>query len=287
MSGARDVRLPGGAGARERVAIVHTASAASFEDIAVTGSGAPPSVVLHGPHGQSVIPVGLARGSLSAGRRDPGAEQRHDVCDVRNPGGGTWTVSGAAGSSTITAVNAARGYTPPTIRAHVTGHGTTRRLTYSVSTQPGQSVTFAERSKDTYHLLGAATHARGTLRFTPAQGAAGERAIDAIVSDDGVQREIVAVASYRAPGPITPGRVHGLRVRRKGRQFQVRFASASGAAYYVLSIRASDGRHLLRLIHRSGHVVNLPVLGYTDHIKVAVLGVSGLGRRGKSATAHV
>ena len=288
MSTARDVRLPGATGARERAAIVHTASATAFEDIAVTGSGAPPSVVLHGPHGQSVTPVTLGpAASTAAAVALPAPNNDTTYVMVRNPGGGTWTVSPAAGSSTITSVSAARGYMPPTIKCHVSGGGAVRRFTYAVSTQPGQSVTFAERSKDTYHLLGAAKRAHGTLHFTPASGAAGERTIDAIVSDDGVDREIIAVTRYRAPGPITPGRVNGLRVRRTGRHFQIRFASATGASYYVLTIRASDGRHLLRVIGRSGHVQVLPVLGYTDHLTVTVLGVSSLGRRGSVTLARI
>ena len=93
--------------------------------------------------------------------------------------------------------SAARGYARARIKAHVAGHGTARRLTYSVNARPGLSVSFAERSQRTYHLLGRAAGTHGTLRFTPAAGTAGRRTIDAIVSDDGVQREIVAVTSYR------------------------------------------------------------------------------------------
>lgn len=166
------------------------------------------------------------------------------------------------------------------------GGGAARRLVYSVSTRPGLSVTFAERSSRTYHLLGRATGARGSLRFTPA-GAAGRRAIVAIVSDDGVQRETVTVASYRAPGPVTPTRVRDLRVARHGRRFQIGFGTATGASYYLLTVRTSDGRHLLRLIGRARHSLSLPVLGYTDHLTATVLGVSPLGRRGQATRARI
>ena len=74
---------------------------------------------------------------------------------------------------------------------------------------------------------------------------------------------------------------------RTGRQFQIRFGTATGAAYYLLTIHASDGRHLLRLIRRSGHVLTLPALGYTDHLTVTVLGVSSLGRRGSATRARI
>lgn len=270
------------------VARVATAPTSPFEDIAVTGAGAPPTVILHGPGGQTVTPVAFGTDVASAAAvalSVPKTDTTYVL--VRKPGAGTWTVSAATASSTITSVSAARGYAPPTIKARVSGSGTARRLTYSVSSQPGQSVSFTEHSRRTYHLLGRADRAHGTFRFTPAPGTAGERTIDAIVSDNGVQREIVAVASYRAPGPTTPGRVKGLRIQRKGRQFQIRFADATGAAYYLLTIHTSDGRHLLRLITRGRHVQYLPVLGYTDHINVTVLGVSTLGRRGPTATARL
>jgi hypothetical protein len=206
---------------------------------------------------------------------------------VRNPGGGKWTVSAAPGSSPITSVTAARGYKPPRIAARVDGGGPVRRLAYSVSTRPGLSVTFAERSSRTYHLLGRATGVHGSLRFTPAAGAAGRRAIVAIVSDDGVQRETVTVASYRAPGPVTPTRVRDLRVARHGRRFKIGFGTATGASYYLLTVRTSDGRHLVRLVGRARHSLTLPVLGYTDHLTVTVLGVSPLGRRGQATRARI
>jgi hypothetical protein len=156
-----------------------------------------------------------------------------------------------------------------------------------VSTHPGLSVTFAEQSKHTFHRLGRASGAHGTLAFTPAAGAAGTRKIVAIVSDDKVERETLTVARYRAPGPVTPSRVDKLRVARHGRRFEISFGRSNGAATYRLTVRASDGRRLLRVLGRTGHVLSLPVLGYTDHLTVSVLGVSSLGRRGPVTQGRV
>ena len=264
---------------------VATASAAPFEDFAVTGAGAPPTVILHGPHGATVTPVAIGPGAASAtavALQTPKTDTTYVM--VRNPGQGTWTITAAAGSSAITSVRAARGYAPPRITADVTGHGTARRLTYSVSARAGLSVSFAERSHRTYHLLGRAAGTHGTLRFTPSPGAAGRRTIDAIVSDDGVQREIVAVTNYQAPRPTTPGRVHGLQLHRRGRRFQIRFGSATGSSYYLLTVRGTDGRRLLRLIGRTGHSLSLPIVGYNDHLRITVAGVSALGRRGPATS---
>jgi hypothetical protein len=283
-----DVWTPRGAELSGRSARVRTTASAPFEDIAVTGSGAPPSVILHGPDGQTVTPVALGSGAGSAAAVALAAPQNNTTyVMVRKPGGGTWTVSAAPGSSPITSVSEARGYAPPKVAAHVSGGGPTRLLRYSVSSRPGLSVTFAERSRRTYHRLGRATGAHGTLRFTPAAGSAGRRDIVAIVSDDKVQRETLTVSSYRAPGPVTPSRVKALRLARHGRRFQVSFGRSAGAATFELTIRASDGRRLLRLFGRTRHSLTLPVLGYTDHLTVSVVGVSSLGRRGPAIQGRV
>ena len=80
--------------------------------------------------------------------------------------------------------------------------------------------------------------------------------------------------------------MRGLRVRRHGREFAISFGGARGAAYYLLTVRGSDGRQLLRIIRGRGHSLTLPFLGYTDHLTVTVTGVSALGRHGRSVSAR-
>jgi hypothetical protein len=272
---------------RTRVAEVATAAGAPFEDIAVTGATAPPSVVLTSPRGKAVVPVAFGPGAASAPAVAlPVAKTNTTYVMVRSPGAGTWKVSAAAGSSAITRVRQARGYAAPTLHARVSGRGATRRLTYTVTKRPGLSVSFAERAHRVYRILGRAKGAHGTLRFTPAAGSAGKRTVYAIVSEGGVARESVPVTSYKAPAPAAPARVRRLRVRHHGRKFAISFGSARGAAYYLLSVRGSDGRHLLRLIRGKHHSLTLPYLGYTDHLTVAVTAVSALGKHGRSVSAH-
>ena len=167
------------------------------------------------------------------------------------------------------------------------GGGVRRRLSYSINAHPGLSVAFAERAHREYHVLGTARGARGTLRFVPGVGAAGPRTIYALVSENGVQREALKVGSYRAPGPLTPGRVRGLRVRRHGRRFTVSFSGATGAAYYLVSVTGTDGRRVLDLVRGRRHSLSLPVIGYTDHLLVSVTGVSALGRKGLAVSGRV
>ena len=189
------------------------------------------------------------------------AKTRTTYVMVRNPGAGTWKVSPAPGSSAITQVRQARGYPAPTLHARVSGHGATRQLTYTVTKRPGLSVSFAERAHRVYRVLGTARAAHGKLRFTPAPGPAGKRTVSAIVSEGGVARESVPVTSYRAPAPATPARVRGLRVRRHRRTFAISFAGARGASYYLLTVRGSSGRHLLRVHPRTASLADAPVPG--------------------------
>jgi hypothetical protein len=272
-----------------RVATVATAGSSAFEDLAVTGTGAPPSVVLHGPNGQTVVPVTLSSTSspTSPALALPDASNDTTYVMIPKPGSGTWSVAAAPGSSVITAVSSAHGYAEPKVQAHVVVRGSKHSLAYKVSSQPGLQVSFAERGHDEYRQLGTAGKAHGTLRFTPGVGQAGKRTVYALVSVDGVPRETIKLATYKAPGPGTPSRVRGLRVRRHGRRFIASFASAAGADYYVVTIVGSDGRRLVEVVHGRHHTLKLPVIGYKDHLRVQVTAVSALGRKGRVVSARV
>jgi hypothetical protein len=250
-----------------------------YEDIAATGSGGPPTVVLRSPSGRQITPAsfGTQQGAAAVALE----VQRNSTTYVMipRPMAGTWTVTAAPGSQPITLVRAARGFARPHVVARVTGHGHDRGLSYRVPARPGLGITFAEQARGVYHVLGDARGARGTFRFSPADGPAGERTILAIVSEGGTPRERLAIARYSAPGPLSPGRVRAVRLFVRGRRFVLSFGSAANADRYLVRLTASDGRHLVRLIGRA-HRISLPALGYGDTLTVTVTGVSSTGRRG-------
>jgi hypothetical protein len=272
--------------AHAAAASVPVASGTSFEDIAVTGAGAPPSVVLTSPRGQQITPAALAAGTAGA----PAVAVTVPVADttyvmVPHPAAGGWTVSAAPGSPPITSVKSARGFPKPVIHARVTGRGHARRLSYTVPVRSGLSVSFAEKGAGVYAILGTARGSRGTLKFAPADGPGGKRTIYAIVSENGVPNQRLALATYLAPPPAVPGRVHKLHVAVRGRGFRVSFGSVAGAAHYRVTIVGSDGRRLVRLLGAGGHTFSLPALGYQDKLAVTVAGLSRSGRSGTAARA--
>jgi hypothetical protein len=70
-----------------------------------------------------------------------------------------------------------------------------------------------------------------------------------------------------------------------GRTFKVSFGRSANAKRYVLRVRASDGRRLVRVMHAPG-AISLTALGYSDSLSVSVAGISPTGRIGPSSRAH-
>jgi hypothetical protein len=264
------------------------AAGAPFEDIAVTGAGSAPSVVLHGPGGATVVPVDLHSPAAATAQAVAltGTKDATTYVMVRAPGAGAWSVTATPESSAITSVKVARGYPPPKVTASVHGHGRARTLVYTATHRAGLSVQFAEQAGRVYRVIGRTTNGHGRLRFASADGPGGGRTIYAIVSEDGVARQKLAVARYVAPGWVTPGRVRGVHVRARGRGFSIGFGAAASADHYLVRIVASDGRRLQRLIgDHARHTLILPALGFRDRVRVTVTGVSASGRSGAATTA--
>jgi hypothetical protein len=265
---------------------VQVTGGAPFEDIAVTGTGTAPSVVLTNPGGQPIVPVSIdapgAAGAPAVAVAD--AKNATTYVMLNKPAAGNWSVSAAAGSSAITAVQSARGYPNPVAHGSVSGSGHKRTLHYTVPSQPGLSVSFAEKATGVYKLLGAAHGGRGTLRFAPADGPGGSRVIDAILTENGVPSQTVAVAHYTAPPPAVPARVKHLTVKVRGASFRISFGGVTGANRYRIAIAGSDGRHFVKLT--TARTTTVPAIGYSDRVTVTVAGVTKSARTGKLAKAN-
>jgi hypothetical protein len=247
-----------------------------------TVSGGSPSVVLTSPSGRQIVPSASDVHAPAYAVAFPAAART--VVVLNHPQPGTWTFAPAAGSAPIGQARAANGLTAPRIHAVVGRAGRRRVLRYEVrGLSHNVAVAFAEQAGRVFRVLGAARARHGAIRFTPADGAGGRRAIVALVSVDGQPRSHAVVTRYAARGPVRPGRVRRLRIRRRGGSFTVSFRGVRGAARYLGRVDASDGRHLQELIPASRHLLRVRALGYFDHLRVTITGVSASGRGGPAA----
>lgn len=245
----------------------------------LTGQGgAAPSVVLVSPSGARLSPVPAnAPGAATA----PAVFiQSRNVTQVglRGPAAGTWRVEPQPGSA-VAEIAVANGLTPPKASARVGGRGRRRVLTYTATARPGLVVRFFETIGAGGREIGIAKGRRGRIRFTAGDGRGGRRAIIAIAEQNGLPRLRTQVASYRAPGPIRPRRVRGLRVRRSGRAVIARWRRSPGAASYLVRISISDGRRLARVVR--GRRLRVGGISRGDRVRVSVAGRSGHGRLGR------
>ncbi|HET8821062.1 MAG TPA: hypothetical protein VFM57_05905 [Thermoleophilaceae bacterium] len=170
-------------------------------------------------------------------------EGRDTYLMVRRPAGGTWRVEEQAGSPSIASVGQAGPLPRRPVWARVRGSGHRRVLDYRLKSVEGQSVTFFEVGGrgGPSSPIGRARGRRGSIRFTPAEGPAGPRRIDALLESSGLPRGTVTVARYRAPAPLRPARPRPA-VARRGDALVVRWGRVAEARRYRISVRTTEGR---------------------------------------------
>jgi hypothetical protein len=254
------------------------------ENLNVVGATGAPSVTLISPSGRQITPAPVTQKSAQvvAGSIP---QAKRTIIAISHPAAGTWTVRPSPGSSAIASLQQAHDLGAPKARVRVTGHGRVRVLHYAVSRRPGLVIQFAEAIGSGQHVLGIAKHARGSIKFTPADGPKGKRTIFARILQDGLQHENRAVASYIAPPPLVPAAVRHLGARRTKRGVRVSFGRVPGAAKYVVRV-ALPLRRVLMLSTRTGHA-SFGAVRSTEAATVTVRGVTAHGRFGHVARVRV
>lgn len=273
-------------GARASRLASHPASAAvSTEDMTVrpgeravyfrfAATEAPPQVTVRGPDGTEIV--------VPAGTENFVEDEDHIILQippenatyviVRDPAPGTWQVETADGAPALVAVAQASALPTPRVEATVGGRGHARTLDYAIKDVRGQAVQFVERDGRTSRPLATVTDAKGRIRFTPAPGPAGTRAIVALVQQDGAPREEIKVATYRAPGPQRPGRTRRIVIDRSATRAVATWAAAPRAARWQVVATVSDGRRWSMRVDRRR--LELPSVFRTKTVKVRVRGIS-------------
>ena len=205
---------------------------------------------------------------------------------LTKPRAGDWTIVPNQGSPAIRQTLTAGGYRPATVTARVTGSGRKRTITYRTrNLGHGQRVVFAERGKFGTRLVGATTKRRGKLRYTIADAKGGRRRVLAMVQKDGLETGRRVVGSYKAPGPVRPGKPGPVRAARKGKDVTVRWGAARGAASYTVTIRGRHGTKLGRFVGRGTRKIRFARIRRDERLTVRVYALSKKYRRSPTARA--
>ncbi len=227
--------------------------------VKVHGNGAPPSVVLRGPRGETISGSGYAE---SPGKwillENPQTASTSVL--LMNPGVGAWTVSQGPGPVAPTSIQTA-GYIPPPAFDAVVLSGSRRRkaLRFEYATVAGENVSIIEEGKVVGDIAGkvngrpcgraprsveAPVRRCATVKFTPTDGPGGKRDLYALVTRaNGMLRAKKKLASYVAPAQLAPSRPRGLRMRRTRSRTGVivSWRPSRPAASQVITVALSSG----------------------------------------------
>lgn len=93
------------------------------------------------------------------------------------------------------------------------------------------------------------------------------------------------LGSFIAPKPLKPGKPSKLKIKAGTKSFTFTYRPPLNADHVVITIIATDGRHLQRVVKPAAKRGVVPVIGFKDGVSVTVTGVGADGRRGPSVTA--
>ena len=249
--------------------------------LSIEGAGGAPRVKLISPSGK-VLDFTTATSPVIA---QPGYGQiveKEDRTVVFFGGAetGKWTVQPAAGSPTIARIQLKRILPKPKVTGKISGRGTSRTLSYNITTLDGQSVRFVETASGAAKVLKTvAGGGRGSFTFTPGEAKSAKRTIVAQVSQDGLPRQNITLASYSARNPAV-GRPRRVKVTRKGSKATITWRRSPLAASYEAAVAnpTTGGRNIFFPAKGKTTVV-VPGVGRRDRLTVTVIAVSPAGRK--------
>lgn len=205
-------------------------------EIAAVGAAGPPALILSGPRGERLrTPATANRIQFTrAGLALAVSDSRTTYFVVRRPAAGRWHVAPAPGAPSPVRYEIAQPLRPLGLRAHVSGHGRTRTLSWHLNPQRGQTVRFIQEGA-TATTIAATTHGAGRARFRVAAGPGGRRTVLAVRSIDGFPRSTQTVARFNVSRPMRP-RVSDAHYRLRGSQLLVSWHRARHIARWYLAV---------------------------------------------------
>ena len=210
------------------------------------GAGGAPRVSLRSPSGK-VYDFSRAEQAMTIDNAFGVIVPTEDrtVVLLEKPEAGRWTATVAEGSTPIARIEKADILPPARVTGKVGGIGSSRVLRYSVPRIAGQVVRIVEEANGAQKELRTVRGGgRGTVRFTTSEANGVRRRIVAQVTQDGMPRDNITVASFSAPSPRV-GRARRVRVKRRGRTAVVTWRPAQLARRYDVLATSGDGQRVL------------------------------------------
>jgi hypothetical protein len=242
--------------------------------VELKGEQGAPGFVLTGPGGLRIEHTGGAAPPVANDSYSvyPAAPVALTNLRLRSPRPGAYSVSDVPGVSQITGVSYARELPKPNVKGKVRGRGHKRVLIFKARKIEGQVLRFVEEGKGGVKApIGMTKKAKGKLRFKPSPGPSGKRRVLAIVEQGGTPRAQLRVASYRAPNALLPGKVRGLKLKRKGGKLAIDWRKAPRAKRYAVAWKLRDGRRGAVIVNKTKFV-----LGKVPRVNGGAISVAGL-----------
>lgn len=255
--------------------------------VKVAGVGGAPRVALIGPTGRRIVTP--AEDEPTTDRKSwlavAVSEENATYVDIGRPQAGAWRIELLPGSVPIRSIGVAKPLPRRIVKALVVGKGEQRILRYEVEPAAGQQVELTEVGADVRRALGMATGTSGEIAFSPADGLAGTRTIEARILRDGLVIRTEVVARFRAGGSGLPA--PKVSLTRRGAAVRVRWLPVAAASEYLVRTSVTDGRLLVsRLAGRAGST-SIPTVTARDGVTVSVMAVSSGGRAGRESRVRL
>jgi hypothetical protein len=256
----------------------------------IEGAGAAPHVKLHSPSGQ-VLDFTDATGHT--GKRLPGdagwgtviESEDRTVVIIPQPKAGRWTAEVAPGSPAVSRVRRAPILTPAVLKAHVSGHGIHRVLTYLIPKLGGQTVRFSESAPGGLKILKTIeVGGKGHFAYTVGDAIGTKRVVEADFFQNKHPRKRVIIARYSAKSPPV-GKARHLVVRRHGTHAVLTWRKAALGATYLVRVDYGSGTRIVLIPKPGVRRVTVPNVRRGEGLRIRVFASSAAGRRGPAATA--
>ncbi len=255
--------------------------------VRVKGAGGRPGFTFTGPGGRTVsVPAGLADAAFGGNVAAVPVGPDEIELQVKQPAG-SWTLTPTGGPA-VTSVSTAQALPTPKVRGSVKkAGGRAHALSMKTSNLGEQQLIVREV------LPGGGAHELGrvkgngttALRFTPTDGPAGKRAIEAVVVAGDRQVGVIPIGSYSAPGPARLAAPRSVTVKRTKTSVNVAWKKVAGVDRYRVLVTATDGREQILTVEKSKTKVTVPGVTTDDKVTIRVSAVNKLGLEGKSRAA--